>query len=362
MADTNRLLIYNSATPNSLLAAVVFLNMFPESDLTTVKDINGVTTGDIATWIGTLDANAYDEIYLGSENGVVPATAKLSKTQVASLWGNLKVTAQGTELETGADADTHTTLTIGLSTLTMTVNAYAGKWLYINGGTGAGQMALIVSNTATVITVASVFDTTPDATSDFSVIDTDMGMIEVGNTVSSYQAGARMWSKLYPGTPPLVVYRTCDPRFATKLGTATSVANGSLTHTGAFTGLDLTGYWVYIYSSTLGKHQKRQIASNTNDVLTLEADWTVNPTGTIVYRVVATEEWCFMDKYIANYIMLYLTDLSDSGVNSVWINLIDRQQNADELAAYEAPDQDFEFIDVEMLMKGKTIEEWIAKQ
>ena len=45
-----------------------------------------------------------------------------------------------------------------------------GGWLYINSGTGAGQLRYISAATTTTKTVNTAFQTTPDSTSDFILI------------------------------------------------------------------------------------------------------------------------------------------------------------------------------------------------
>lgn len=70
--------------------------------------------------------------------------------------------------------DTGTATSGGATTLTntgkaYTVNAFAGSYLKITGGTGSGQTRKIASNTATVITVTVAWGTNPDATSTYEV-------------------------------------------------------------------------------------------------------------------------------------------------------------------------------------------------
>lgn len=60
--------------------------------------------------------------------------------------------------------------TIGASGLSMTANANANHVVVIVSGTGAGQARAIASNTATTLTVANPFTTTPDGTSQFVVL------------------------------------------------------------------------------------------------------------------------------------------------------------------------------------------------
>lgn len=79
-----------------------------------------------------------------------------------------------TPLDSGtASAGAAATLTDGSKS--WAVNAYAGQVLKITGGTGAGQIRSIVSNTATVLTIstssADDWDTNPDNTSTYQIID-----------------------------------------------------------------------------------------------------------------------------------------------------------------------------------------------
>lgn len=59
--------------------------------------------------------------------------------------------------------------TIVRSTSTWTTNQFAGMQVDLVGGTGAGQRAAIVSNTATTITISGTFSPVPDATTTFVV-------------------------------------------------------------------------------------------------------------------------------------------------------------------------------------------------
>jgi len=72
---------------------------------------------------------------------------------------------------------------------------------------------------------------------------------------------------------------------AERTGTATSGGNSILTDTGkTWTVDECKGLWVNIVSGT-GKGQRRKIASNTSDTLTVTAVWTTNPDSTSVYAI-----------------------------------------------------------------------------
>jgi hypothetical protein len=73
--------------------------------------------------------------------------------------------------------DTAAANDIDVSSSTSTVVTHAsgddnldGSWIYINSGTGAGQLRFCSAATATTKTVNTAFATTPDSTSDFILI------------------------------------------------------------------------------------------------------------------------------------------------------------------------------------------------
>ncbi|HWF10757.1 MAG TPA: phage tail protein [Bryobacteraceae bacterium] len=75
------------------------------------------------------------------------------------------------ELLPETPAAIHSDTTAGNSSLNLDVNRYQGAVIRITRGTGAGQERTIASNTATVITAASPWSTTPDATSWFVIAE-----------------------------------------------------------------------------------------------------------------------------------------------------------------------------------------------
>lgn len=91
-------------------------------------------------------------------------------------------------------ATTHTATTIGDSLLDLTADDSVGRLVRIIGGTGAGQVRHISANTATVLTVDSPWETTPDATSIFWIEDAAWAReqdIDAGSTV---EADPATWS------------------------------------------------------------------------------------------------------------------------------------------------------------------------
>jgi hypothetical protein len=69
----------------------------------------------------------------------------------------------------------------------LTINAHSGSWVRVISGTGADQTRGITSNTVDTFTVDSAWDTTPDATSVFEVMDAACTHIyEIGSTNGIY--------------------------------------------------------------------------------------------------------------------------------------------------------------------------------
>jgi hypothetical protein len=73
------------------------------------------------------------------------------------------------ELQPEAQATAYSAATVGNGALAMTENRYRGATVRITRGRGAGQERSIVSNTATVVTVAPPWDMAPDSSSYFVV-------------------------------------------------------------------------------------------------------------------------------------------------------------------------------------------------
>ena len=73
------------------------------------------------------------------------------------------------ETEGEVNATLHSPLTVGNNILRMRNNAYASLVVRILRGKGAGQERMVASNTSTLLTLISVWDAEPDATSVFVV-------------------------------------------------------------------------------------------------------------------------------------------------------------------------------------------------
>ncbi len=119
---------------------------------------------------------------------------------------------------------------------TWTVDAFAGYSVYITGGQGVGQYRTILSNTATVLTIAPNWTTNPNATSTYKIVD-----------------------------PPI------------DTGTVTNQGGSTLTDSSkAWAANGYVAYTVTVLTGT-GAGQQRTIVTNTGTQLTVSPAWTTQP-------------------------------------------------------------------------------------
>ena len=106
------------------------------------------TTNGLATCVMEIDSCTIGEAstFVRSYLGAVPYAYYLASTPTTN-W------AKGTGVATGAGQSTTTLVD---TTKTWTVNEYAGATLQLTSGTGSGQTATVVSNTATTLTFAAI--------------------------------------------------------------------------------------------------------------------------------------------------------------------------------------------------------------
>lgn len=152
-----------------------------------------------------------------------------------------------------ASSGTTTTLvdsTLGVDRAAWTTNQWAGYWVYIFSGTGAGQIRQILSNTTTTLTWSSA-GTAPDSTSRYMILGFDAGTATAG-AATSITDSAKSWA----------VNRWAN-------------------------------YAVRILAGT-GAGQIRPIASNTSTALTIVGSWATNPDSTSVYSIQGDPDKLYM--------------------------------------------------------------------
>jgi hypothetical protein len=106
-------------------------------------------------------------------------------------------------LSSGTSTGTNTTTTLNDTGKAWGVNVLANLQVRISGGTGAGQVRAIASNTSNALTVNAVWTTTPDATSTYVVEGQDDAFYLLGNaalTLYKYSIAGNTWTTVAPGT------------------------------------------------------------------------------------------------------------------------------------------------------------------
>lgn len=109
-------------------------------------------------------------------------------------------TTANTEILKGVVATGATTSTITVAGAAWGVNAFAGRYVFITGGTGAlSAPRIIASNTATTITITGTFAVTPAAGSVFSVgafLYPGLQGTKVPNSTGGHIIGANTYREL----------------------------------------------------------------------------------------------------------------------------------------------------------------------
>ena len=123
-------------------------------------------------------------------------------TQSGTDWRLTATPGFGATIATGtATAGAGSTLTN--SGKAWATNQWASYQVRLTGGTGAGQVRTIASNTGTVLTVSSAWSTNPDSTSTYVLEANDDFLYLAGGSAVAlyrYSISGNTWSTLSPGT------------------------------------------------------------------------------------------------------------------------------------------------------------------
>ena len=342
-----RLIIYNSGgTASQIIAANLAYGKHHD---VTLKDVSGVSSANITTYIGTLTSDYYTDIFIACTTQASAAASLLTYDQVASLRAKMVAGSKGVTVRTGTcQANATVTNIIFDSGASGDDDAYNGMYVetagttaslkHISDYTGSSKTA-VVTTTTTAITTTETF-----------TVYTNDHIFEVGNTetATGKTAAFRMWETLYPLTSaPLLVTYVGGYKYAYASGTAASAttageltlastcANGDINTTTEHTTVDdlYNNKYVYVYSSTLGSWQYAKITNYvaSTQIITLDAAFPITPTGTVVYRIVDGESEVRNDRAIEIYALTRWTDPASIGA----IQEIERLTNL-----YGEPDEE----------------------
>lgn len=167
-------------------------------------------------------------------------------------------------------------------------NEHAGKLIRITEGIGINEERLILSNTATVITLDGTWSTQPVAGSKYAIHDAAAADVDIPQGTTVFAQGVELDDQFRFRTTPL----PSTPTSSTATG-GTAGANPTLIDTiQAWTTNEHRGRPAVIRSGT-GSGQIGLVVSNTNDTLTIQPEypdlnprtWASAPDGTSVYDI-----------------------------------------------------------------------------
>lgn len=161
-------------------------------------------------------------------NGLILAEATMASgdfTLAGSAGAARTLTTAAGKQDASANAsstvyDTGTATSGAATSLTNTGKAYttdehANRALVITAGTGSGQHRVIASNTATALTVSAAWDTNPDATSVYKIVDDlHLAFLDTVNTKVLWvtdETSDQTITATNPVTFPSLVYTANQP-------------------------------------------------------------------------------------------------------------------------------------------------------
>jgi len=109
----------------------------------------------------------------------------------------------GSSFVVSTSTGSNTTTTLLDSTKTWPTNGFTNSQVRITGGTGAGQIRTVSSNTATALTVSAAWTVTPDATSTYAIEGNDEYLYLLGNnavTLYRFTVSTNTWATMAPGS------------------------------------------------------------------------------------------------------------------------------------------------------------------
>lgn len=166
----------------------------------TVTDYGTATAGAATTltnsnrsWTTNIHARRLIHIVSGtgagqyrfvSSNTATAITVNAAWTTNPDATSIYEISGVFADLASAATNTTNATITVGTGT-PWTVNQWANYQVRIVGGTGAGQILPITSNTSSVLTMTGVFATAPDSTSYYVIEPSDDYFYYTGNNATT---------------------------------------------------------------------------------------------------------------------------------------------------------------------------------
>jgi hypothetical protein len=193
-AGDERVVLNNTQSTNAVITVTVPFTTTPTSS-TTFQLLTGrywFLTSYSAANVGSV--RYWDRATATWNNGLT------ATTNMPATWGTdgqLVVTPGTYNQYSSSMATSGASTTLTDTTRSWTTNQWANFQVRIYSGTGAGQIRIISSNTATVLTVSVAWTTNPDSTSKYYVEGCDDSIYVLGNsatTVYRISVSAGTWN------------------------------------------------------------------------------------------------------------------------------------------------------------------------
>jgi len=201
----------------------------------------------------------YDGAKTGADcTGLDGATGRTYKLAFNNYYSMVELLVQGAPQHEGIDFN------VGSDTITF-VNPIFDSYVL--------SIRYFTSDTATIVTAGYAYVTTTEVYRTAGISSNEISVVDVTNQIAVAETiVCRMTKNIYWKSN--LVNQS-----------VTSAANSSVTQTGAgWTVNDFAGQYIEVVSN-LGVVQIRQILSNTSDTITVDRNWSVNPTNTSTFKV-----------------------------------------------------------------------------
>ena len=321
---------YNKTDEQSILAAAVAFVKYNVPDVTfSIVDTSGKNE---SAMLALITGSAYTDIVVACKTQATYSVAGGFTYDQVALMDSLFTTARrAATVESGTCGSNSTATEIVMTGAGGSNDDYIGYNVRTAGVTAVYRYITDYVSSTEAATVTTT--TTPVTTTEtFVLYQNSENLHLVGDKSTNLEAAHVAWSDLFSGVarPTLIAllggYASGIAPYAFYNTTADSVGTAALTDTGAFTASAYNGgnFYVGIESGTTGAGEVHRITSNTANVLNLEEDWGITPTGTIKYMITPNKELMLARLYLPYSIKTYLWNLNDATVQATFKDMLDK--------------------------------------
>lgn len=369
------LAFYNSAQPADILACWLVKYHETYGDDVTFVDTTGLDEAGMAGLISGASADTYTDIFVLTGVAATHAAGDFTYDQIASLDGLLTTANKGTAtanvITTGTAQSNSTKTNIKLkSGDTAITDEYNNMYIVTAGVTAVYRQITDYDASTKVATVVDT-GTAITTTETYKIFELDHVFLYGNTGATGKTVPQTTWEGLFPNTQiPVLVQYLSQYKLFHDYGTAQAAADTTHVTLAASAGVGAVipnasrandvynGMYIYIYSSTNGKNQYTKITDYNNSSKVVVVDAWVQPTGTIIYRIVKNLDRVLVDAYTEKFILTYFNDLTDVDAFNDLVKMIDLsgKLNNDNVNIVE---QDLDLLN-EYLLKGKAMHDYAS--